>query len=75
MGGNLAPPPQHVERLNLARRHEIEVLCAAFACDPTDVYVAVATVGDKVLDVRRHMRRILIRELLRSVGSPCATVR
>ena len=62
MGGNLTPPPQDVERLNLARRHEVEALCAAFGCDPTDVYVAVATVGDKFRDVRRHLRRALGRE-------------
>jgi hypothetical protein len=62
MGGDMAPPPEEVERLNLASRHEIEVLCAAFGCDPTDVYVAVATVGDKCRDVRRHLRGALGRE-------------
>ena len=35
---------------------------AAFGCDPTDVYVAVATVGDKIRDVRCHLRRVLGRE-------------
>ncbi len=62
IGGNLSPPPQDVERLNLASRHEVEALCAAFGCDPADVYVAVATVGDKFRDVRRHLRRALGRE-------------
>ena len=42
-------------RLDLADRQEIEVLCAAFACRPTDVYEAVSMVGDKFRDVRRYL--------------------
>ena len=62
MWGSLVHARQDVERVNLASRHEIEALCAAFGCDPTDVYVAVATVGDKIRDVRCHLRRVLGRE-------------
>ena len=49
-------------RLNIGDRYDIELLCAAFGCTPTDVYVAVAMVGDKIRDVRRYMRRALGRE-------------
>ncbi|HSQ83039.1 MAG TPA: DUF3606 domain-containing protein [Casimicrobiaceae bacterium] len=49
-------------RLNMSDRYEVEVLCAAFGCTQTDVYVAVAMVGDKIRDVRRYMRRMLGRE-------------
>ena len=49
-------------RLNIGDRYEIEVLCAAFACTPTDVYVGVAMVGDRIRDIRRYMRRVLGRE-------------
>ncbi|MDE2210094.1 MAG: DUF3606 domain-containing protein [Betaproteobacteria bacterium] len=59
MGGSLVHARQDVERLNLASRHEIEALCAAFGCIPTDVYVAVATVGDKLRDLRRHLEKVL----------------
>ncbi|MHB8493703.1 MAG: DUF3606 domain-containing protein [Casimicrobiaceae bacterium] len=61
IGGSLVHAPQDVERVNLASRHEIEALCAAFGCVPTDVYVAVATVGDKLRDVRRHLGKVLGR--------------
>jgi hypothetical protein len=49
-------------RLNIGDRYEIEVLCAAFGCTPTDVYAAVAMVGDRIRDVRRYLRRVLGRE-------------
>ncbi len=59
MGGSLVHAPQDVERLNLANRHEIEALCAAFGCIPTDVYVAVAMVGDRMCDVRGNLMKVL----------------
>lgn len=48
-------------RLDLADRHEIEMLCAALNCRLTDVYVAVANVGDALGDVRRFITRTLER--------------
>jgi hypothetical protein len=46
-------------RLDLADRDEIEVLCAAFTCRPTDVYVAVAMVGDRLCDIRTYLVKLL----------------
>ena len=59
IGGSLMLTRQDVRCLNLASRQEIEALCAAFGCVPTDVYVAVATVGDKIRDVRGYLRKVL----------------
>lgn len=49
-------------RLDLSDRQEIEVLCAALGCQPTDVYEAVSMVGDKFRDVRRYLESLLRRD-------------
>ena len=46
-------------RLDLADCHEIDVLCAELNCCRTDVYLAVAMVGDSVCDVRRYIGSVL----------------
>jgi hypothetical protein len=46
-------------RLDLANRHDIEVLCAAFTCRPTDVYFAMAMVGDRLCDIRKYLVKLL----------------
>lgn len=49
-------------RLDLGNRHQIDTICVAFDCLPTDVYIAVSMVGDKVTDVRRHLLQRLGRD-------------
>lgn len=56
-----------VGRLNLQDRHEVEALRAALNCRVTDLYAAVAMVGDMVDDIRRYIiktieRRQAVRE-------------
>lgn len=58
----LVTEPPADARLNIGDRGEIDMLCAAFACTPTDIYVGVAMVGDRIDDVRRYLRRTLGRE-------------
>jgi hypothetical protein len=42
-------------RVNLGDRNSIDAVCAAFRCVPTDVYVAVSMVGDRICDVHRFL--------------------
>jgi len=49
----------HGERLNLGNRHEIDALCRSLRCRPTDIYTAVAMVGDRLTDVRRYLDKAL----------------
>jgi len=46
-------------RLDLADRHEIDALRTALNCRRTDLYDAVAMVGDSVRDIRRHVEKML----------------
>ena len=50
-------------RLDLADRHEIDVLCAALNCRPVDVFLAVGMVGDSVRDIRRYIGTVLEKRL------------
>jgi hypothetical protein len=56
-------------RLNIGNWREVEALCAAFGCVQTDVYVAVAMVGDKIRDVRAYLRKALGQDELTERGS------
>jgi len=42
-------------RVDLADGHEIDVLCRELNCCRTDIYLAVAMVGDSVRDIRRYI--------------------
>jgi hypothetical protein len=49
----------HAVRINVADNFELDVLCAHFGCVRTDIYVAVAMVGDRLIDVRRYLTKVL----------------
>jgi hypothetical protein len=44
-------------RLNFGNDTELYLLAEALGCEITDLYIAVATVGDRVDDVIRHIRK------------------
>ena len=44
-------------RLNLGNETELYMLAAALQCHLTDLYVAVANVGDKLEDVTRYLAK------------------
>ena len=46
-------------RVKLCDRNSIDALCAAFHCAPTDVYVAVSMVGDRICDVHRFLTSLM----------------
>lgn len=46
-------------QLNLLSDWEINALAAALACLPTDIYEAVAYVGDRICCIRSHVQKTL----------------
>ena len=46
-------------RLNICDDHEVDALCEALNCRRTDVYEAVAYVGDYVCCVREYLKRTI----------------
>ncbi|MGE5668005.1 MAG: DUF3606 domain-containing protein [Betaproteobacteria bacterium] len=58
-----------VVRLNLADNREVDVLCASFGCARVDVYIAVATVGDVLNDVRRYLAKAIQPRAAQTVAS------
>jgi hypothetical protein len=46
-------------RLNIENRHQVARLCSEFTCRSTDVYIAVAMVGDRLREIRAYLRRAL----------------
>jgi hypothetical protein len=48
------------ERLNICDAHEVDALCAELCCQRTDIYEAVAYVGDYVCCVREYLGRMRV---------------
>jgi hypothetical protein len=55
------PIDEHADasRVNLGDRNSIDAVCALFRCAPTDVYVAVSMVGDRICDVHRFLAMLM----------------
>lgn len=64
----------HAVRINVADNCELDVLCAHFGCDRTDIYVAVAMVGDRLIDVRRYLTKVLESRPEEEATSPALEV-
>ena len=47
-------------RLDLADLHEIEVLRCELGCCETDIFLAVAMVGDSLRAIRHYIRNVLV---------------
>jgi hypothetical protein len=54
-------------RLNICDDREVNTLSAALACLPTDVYEAVAYVGDRICCIRLHVQKTLAPSVGRQV--------
>lgn len=65
----LATESPSAMRLNIGNWREVEALCAAFGCARTDIYVAVAMVGDRIRDVRAYLRKSLGHDELTELAS------
>lgn len=61
-------------RINVADKFELDVLCAHFGCDRTDIYVAVAMVGDRLIDIRRYLTKVLEPRQEEKATSPALEV-
>lgn len=49
-------------RLNLGNETELYLVAAELRCQITDLYVAVASVGDKLEDVARFLAKAIPRQ-------------
>jgi hypothetical protein len=54
-----ANQPTASSQLDLGDRNSIDAVCALFRCAPTDVYVAVSMVGDRICDVHRFLAMLM----------------
>ena len=43
--------------INVSDRREVQLLCEALNCRTTDLFIAIATVGDRVSEIRRFIAR------------------
>ena len=47
-------------RLDMSDPHQVARLCLEFGCRERHIYIAVAVVGDRLPDVRRYLKRVLL---------------